>query len=158
MIVSSYDTLVSAATANWMCQRIPSRFGTSFMADDPASPFSRWLGHPDFEAFVRAAAVAPHDRAWLLVLSDWLQDQGDDVAAELARGPNFREAIAVARFRQATGARGGHVIPAMAESFCGIGESVGREHGPGLEMLCRIRAAMTQTDHTTGSQGAGTQS
>jgi uncharacterized protein (TIGR02996 family) len=156
MIVSSYDTLVSAATPNRICQRIAARFGTPFMADDPASPFSRWLGHPDFEALVRTAGVAAHDRAPLLVLSDWLRDQGDDAAAELARGPHFRDLLAVARFQHATGARAGQVVSALAESFCGISESVGREHGPGLEMLCRIRAAMAQTDHTTCSQSAGT--
>jgi hypothetical protein len=105
-----------------------ARSGTPFITNDLASPFSRLLGHPDFEAFVRAAAVAPRDRARLLVLSDWLQDQDDDAAAEAAHGPDFGEMLEVAQFERATGAHGTKSCP----------------HGPEPEMLRRIGAAMAE--------------
>lgn len=109
----------------------------TIMAADPStqSPLARWLGHPDFEAFALAIAAAPDDDGLRLVLSDWLRDQGDDVAADIAGGPLFPMLLAVARFEKVTRKVGVEAVRGMFEAFRGAGEGLRAALVPAAEAI-----------------------
>jgi uncharacterized protein (TIGR02996 family) len=94
------------------------------MAASSPSPLERYLGNPEFEAFAAAIAAVPTDEAPRLILSDWLQEQGDDAAAELARRPTFISLLAVARFQKAIGGltsrAHGHIVGHIHETGAGL--------------------------------------
>src|SRR5262245_27662130 len=109
-------------SGRFLDRRLPIPEATD-MAPESSSPLARWIGHPDFEAFALAIAAAPDDTAPLIVFSDWLRDEGDEAAADLARGPLFPTLLAVARFEKITGRLGAEAVSKMFESFRGAGRS-----------------------------------
>jgi uncharacterized protein (TIGR02996 family) len=114
------------------------------MAANPSSPLARWIGHPDFEAFALAIAAAPDDDGLRLVLSDWLRDQGDDVAADLARGSLFPTLLAVARFEKITRTVGVEAVQGMFDAFRGAGEAICRALAPAGEAILAAGVAIAE--------------
>src|SRR5689334_3753268 len=106
------------------------------MAESSTPPLARWIGHPEFEAFAAAIAAAPADEAPRLVLADWLQEHGDDAAAELARGPIFPSLLALARFQKTVGVTATEAVSRMTAAFNAAGRAM-------LPALTAIRRAAT---------------
>jgi uncharacterized protein (TIGR02996 family) len=121
------------------------------MAGD-LSPFDRYLGHPDFEAFACAIAATPNDAAPRLILSDWLRAQGDDAAADLAAGPLFIQVLAFARFRKATGIPAREAIDGLTDMFRTFGERVRHAFIPVVEAMRRAGEALEEADRQAEEQ------
>jgi uncharacterized protein (TIGR02996 family) len=116
------------------------------------SPLDRYLGHPDFEAFACAIAATPEDEAPRLILSDWLREQGDDAAADLAAGPMFPQALAFARFRNAVGVPMGQALAHLSAAFANLGERLHDALTPIVDAMLREGQAIAEADRQPEEQ------
>jgi|GEM_PF-3684486 len=112
----------------------------------PDPPLACWFGDPGFESLVTAVIIHPFDSAPRLVLSDWLREHGDEIAAAWAARPSFVALLAIIRLAHL------RQVPSdeLARAFADAGPEVVVGLAPAFQVLAegfRALAASLETAH-----------